>query len=159
MNTRRLSAFLACVAVAFTLVVASKTANAASSETCFLIVTEHWPKFTQSDPKAMAQARHYVFDEFWILLDAAYKNGGYIRNPKSFPVHHTDSRGDHIVIEFGTSCARAQLFLGELLQAYRQRLSDKQKAIGPELVIEDRPATKYEARCGVGATARTCPLN
>jgi hypothetical protein len=159
MKMRRISAFLAFVVVTFALVIALKTANAAPSETCFLIMTEHWPQSTKSDPKVMAQARSRLFDEIGILLDAAYRNGGYVRNPTSFPVHHTDFRDDHIVIDFRTPCARARLFLGELLQAYRHRLSDKQKAIGPELVIEDRSATKYEARCGVGATARTCPLN
>src|SRR5277367_3532074 len=148
MKMRKISAFLAYVVVAFALAIAPETANAAPSETCFLVMTEYWPQSTKSDPKVMAQARSRLFDEIGILLDAAYRNGGYVRKPTSFPVHHTDFRDDHIVIDFRTPCARARLFLGELLQAYRQRLPDKQKTIGPELVIEDTPATKFEALCG-----------
>jgi len=71
-----------------------------------------------------------------VLLDAAYRNGGYVRNPTSFPVHHTEFRDDSIIIGFRTTCARAQVFLGQLLQAYRARLTEKDKAIGPTLSIE-----------------------
>jgi hypothetical protein len=105
----------------------------------------------------MDQARHRVFHELGVLLASAYKNGGYIRNPASFPVRGTDFRDDDIVIDFRTSCPPAQLFLGELLRAYRQLAYAKERAIGPELVVGAKPATEYEARCGVGATAHTCP--
>jgi len=147
---------LALSVLAFALTIAFATV-AAPSETCFLIVTEHWPQSTKSDLKLETQARSRLFDEISVLLDAAYRNGGYVRDPTSFPVHHTDFRDDHIVVDFRAPCARARLFLGELLSAYRQRLSVEQKSIGPELMIENKPATEYEARCGVGATARTCP--
>lgn len=156
---RTITAFVICSILLVGPVLACKAAGAEENQKCFLIVTEHWPQSTKSDEKAMAKARHRVMKELGILLDAAYKNGNYVRDPTSFPVHDLDFRDDHIVVYFRTSCARGQLFLGELLGAYRQRLTAEQRAIGPELVMESRPATKYEARCGVGATAKTCPLN
>ena len=136
--------------------VASGCVRAAQPEACFLIITEHWPQSTLADPKEMAQTRDRLFHGLGVLVAAAYQNGGYSKNPTSFPVHHLDFRDDHIVIDFRASCVRARLFASELLQAYRKGLSAEDKLRGPNLVVEDKPATKYEALCGVGATAATC---
>jgi len=147
------------LSIALALVLAVGPVTAATPDACFLIVSEKWPQSSNVHPGAVARARNHLFDEFGILIDAAYRNGGYSRNPASFPVHHTDFRGDHIIVDFRTSCGQARLFLSELLGAYRSSLSAEQRETGPSLTIEDRPATEYEVQCGIGATAATCSLD
>jgi hypothetical protein len=158
MKIREISPLAVFTTLIIVLAAGSEIVSAAPTENCFLIVTERWPLGTKSDPNSLAQARSRIFDDIGILLDAAYRNGGYVRNPTAFPVHHTDFRNDQIVFDFRTDCSRARMFLVELIQAYTRRLSTKQQ-VGPDLVILNRPANEYEARCGVGATARTCRLN
>ena len=140
----------------FAPVLASDHINAMQPGTCFLVVTELWPKATHDNPSQMAQARNRAFNKLGALIAAAYKNGGYANNPTSFPVHHTDFRDDHIIIDFRVSCPSARLYLVELLQAYSKRLSAKEKATGPDLIVRDKPATEYDDRCGLGSTAATC---
>jgi hypothetical protein len=120
---------------------------ATPSPSCALIVSEHWPPATASNPAKLAQARKRLFGEIGVLLDAAYKNGGYVRNPVSFPVRHTDFRDDLFLVDFRASCPRARMYLYELLQGYRNLPPVKQRrAAGPDLVIEDRTVTDREAR-------------
>ncbi|HEY2070851.1 MAG TPA: hypothetical protein VGG48_14955 [Rhizomicrobium sp.] len=130
---------LAAMTVAF--IASWRPADAADRDWCTLAVREQWPQATQSHPAAMAQARHQLFMGIGVLLDAAYKNGGYVKNPSTFPVHHTEFRDDRFIVAFRTRCPRAQLFLGQLLQAYQARLTPQQRAAGPKLTLDDKPVT------------------
>ena len=149
-----LAIFLFALATSTTTTIA---ANTSTVETCGLIVTERWPRSTLADPHLMADIRHRAFQSIGTLLDAAYRNGGYAANPTSFPVHDTDFRDDHIVFVFRTQCARARMFLSELLLAFKQRIPSGEGSVWPDLVVGDRPATNAEIRCGVAATEQTCP--
>src|SRR5438045_3125486 len=102
------------VVLVVTLLVGLTATNGSASEACNLIVTEHWPVASVTKPRVKTEERGKVFEEFGVLLNTAYQNGGYVKNPTAFPVHHTDFRDDHIVIQFRTSCARGRLFLNEL---------------------------------------------
>ena len=136
---RRVEKFVFSALFLFILVGYSHSAYSAEPESCRLTVKEHWPRSTQPNQNEEALARHLFFREIGILLDTAYKNGGYIQNPASFPVAYTDFRDDLIAIEFRTPCARARVFLGELLQAYRKRASSKLRNVSPDLIIgEDK---------------------
>jgi hypothetical protein len=129
----------------------------AQIQSCPLIVTAHWPKSEPTGPDMRDKTRHEVFDAFGVALNSVYKDGGYASNPKSFPVDHTDFRGDHIVVQFRVSCGSAHVLLAELLDKVKSSLHRSGAAGMPELAVKKAPATEYEVRCGVGATVRTCP--
>ena len=84
----------------------------------------------------MQAARHEVFNELGTVMASAFANGGYKQNPKAFPLHYMDFRGNKIVFEFGVYCPRARLYLGELLQTYRRHLPAAHQEL-PELSIDD----------------------
>jgi hypothetical protein len=130
---------------------------APQSDFCYFAITEFWPSDTTRNPTKILKQRKQLLRDFNALLNAAYRNGGYVHNPRAFPFAGSDFRGDHIIAAMRGNCALGRMYLRQLLAEYERRKTTEERKNGPRLVLVNRPATEIEARCGFGATSSSCP--
>lgn len=130
----------------------------AQQEYCAVAIVERWPTQVKAGSAAQTSARKTLLIALAKLENSAFQRDGYERSPTSFPISNSLFLNDGIVFQMRTSCPAGKNFLRRLIDTYTLSLTDEQKKDAPNLVIRDAPATKYEIRCGVGATPSSCPM-
>jgi len=122
---------------------------------CFVLVTFDWQKHLSNKGWSFERTKvsqKLLFDTVQTLVSERRKEGEL-----AFPFDGVVFGWDYAIFNMAPDCTRARELVAALFEEYYLKLDYSELEDSPDIRVAEKLATKYQALCGIHASADSCP--